>query len=318
MTVQLIRIALVVALAGSVLSCQRPDAGSTAGDVATPPPVTKAFTAVNDPHLHNAYVVTSKVVSGAQPDDDAAFGALSKLGIKTIISVDGARPNTQAAGKHGMRYVHIPIGYDGVSSADGRAIAKAISELPGPIYVHCHHGKHRSAAAVAVACVYNGQLQPAQAESVLQTFGTGANYKGLWQSARDARPLDPQELSALQVEYVESKKIGQMAEAMVAIDKYMDHLKLSQKAGWQVPADHADLDPPHEALQLQEHLHEIGRMELTLAKPADFQAMMRQAEMASKSLQEALSERPPRSEQADAAFKLVAASCIDCHKTYRD
>ena len=52
-------------------------------------------------------------------------------------------------------------------------LARAIDEVEGPVYVHCHHGKHRSAAAVATACVMNGRLKPGQAESVLKTFGTG-------------------------------------------------------------------------------------------------------------------------------------------------
>jgi hypothetical protein len=33
---------------------------------------------------------------------------------QTIISVDGARPNVDAAKKEGLSYVHIPIGYNGV------------------------------------------------------------------------------------------------------------------------------------------------------------------------------------------------------------
>src|SRR5262245_23858504 len=167
-------------------------------------PTASPCTPVSDTHLHNAFIVTPKVISGAQPDDEAAFAALRQLGVKTIISVDGAKPDVELAHKYGMRYVHIPIGYDGVREDQGKAIAKAIDEMPGPIYVHCHHGKHRSAAAVAVACVINGQLSPDQAESVLKTFGTGANYLGLWKAAREARPVDPQELKDLKVDYVEA------------------------------------------------------------------------------------------------------------------
>src|SRR3712207_7739670 len=62
----------------------------------------------------------------------------------TVISVDGARPDVELARKYGLRYVHLPIGYDDVTENEGRAIAKAITELPGPFYIHCHHGDRKS------------------------------------------------------------------------------------------------------------------------------------------------------------------------------
>src|SRR5688572_19279104 len=52
--------------------------------------------------------------SGGQPDGDAGFASLEKLGVKTVISVDGARPEIDVAKSHGMRYVHLPIGYNDV------------------------------------------------------------------------------------------------------------------------------------------------------------------------------------------------------------
>lgn len=65
-------------------------------------------------YLHNAFVLTEKVISGGQPEDAAAFEELKKLGVKTIISVDGATPDVKLAKDHGMAYIHLPIGYDGV------------------------------------------------------------------------------------------------------------------------------------------------------------------------------------------------------------
>jgi protein tyrosine phosphatase (PTP) superfamily phosphohydrolase (DUF442 family) len=286
--------------------------------LASAAPATNPFTPISDTNLHNAYYVTPKVISGAQPDDEAAFAALQSLGIKTIISVDGAKPDVELAHKFGTRYVHIPIGYDGVRDDQGKAIAKAIDEMPGPIYVHCHHGKHRSAAAVAVACVMNGQLRPDQAESVLQTFGTGLNYLGLWKAAREARRVDAQELKDLKVEYVETAKISDLAEAMVDVDHTWDNLKLSQPLNFGVPPEHPDINPPHEALQLQEHFHEIARLPQIAAKNEDFRQRLVQADQASKALQLALSAKPVDLEAANAAYKNVAASCTSCHKAYRD
>lgn len=268
--------------------------------------------------LHNAHRVTNKVISGAQPEGEASFKALADLGVKTILSVDGAKPDVELAKKYGLRYVHLPIGYNGVTPEQGRQIAKALDELPGPIYVHCHHGKHRSAAAVAVACVFNGSLPPERAESVLKTFGTGENYKGLWQAARDARPLDKRTLAATKVAYVETATIPALAESMVMLDERWDRIKQIQKDAWAVPQDHPDLDPAHEALQVQELLTELSRSEATRARPEAFRRLLDEAAAQTTALHSALSSKPLDPAKADTAFKAASKSCADCHKQCRD
>jgi protein tyrosine phosphatase (PTP) superfamily phosphohydrolase (DUF442 family) len=284
----------------------------------TSQPYVKPFKEVEKGRLHNAHVVTDKIISGAQPDDEAAFAALRDLGVRSIISVDGAAPNVALAKKFGMRYVHLPIGYDGVPEERGEEIAKAMQELPGPIYVHCHHGKHRSAAAVAVACVYNGMLASDQAEDVLRTFGTGKNYKGLWQDARGARRIEQRELDAVVVAYVEVAKVSDLAGAMLKVDLHNDHLKEVQKAGWKQPPGHPDLDPAHEALQLQEHYREIARLESVADRPEEFREMLGEAEQLTAQLGEILRAQPVNTPAADATFKRIADSCTACHQAYRD
>ncbi len=269
-------------------------------------------------HLHNGHRVTDKVFSGAQPQGDASFKALFDLGVRTIISVDGAKPDVEAARKYGIRYVHLPIGYDGVEPSQGKVIAKALDELPGPIYVHCHHGKHRSAAAVAVACIYNGTLAPSRSEEVLKTFGTGLNYTGLWKAARQARPLPPNILRELKVDFPETAKIGELAESMVQIERHFDHVKLIQRAGWTVPAAHPDLDGAHEMLVLQEHLTESARLPSATTRPAKFQAMLGESRQAAQALAAILRTQPIKNAAADRAFSRAGASCTSCHQAYRD
>jgi protein tyrosine phosphatase (PTP) superfamily phosphohydrolase (DUF442 family) len=281
-------------------------------------PVTETFPSLNEPALDNGHRVTARVLSGAQPEGEESFKALRALGVKTIISVDGAKPDVELARKHGLRYVHLPIGYDGVEPHEGQAIAKALKELPGPVYIHCHHGKHRSAAAVAVACVYAGELQPHQAEDVLRTFGTGANYTGLWQAARDARPLAPGVLESLKVDYAETAKVSDLADAMVRIDQHWEHLQQTQKAGWRSPADHPDLSPAHEALQVEEHFHEIGRTEQGKGYDVSFREVLTEAEASAKALREALAAQPLNRAAAEASMKAIAQSCTACHREHRD
>jgi protein tyrosine phosphatase (PTP) superfamily phosphohydrolase (DUF442 family) len=279
----------------------------------------RPFTPVGNPALlPNAHVVTEKVIAGAQPEGDAAFALLKQMGIKTIISVDGSKPDVATARKYGLRYVHLPITYSGVTKEQGEAVAKAIDVLPGPIYIHCHHGKHRAAAATAVACVYNGSLPPARAESLLHTLGTGEDYKGLWKAARDARPIDRKTIDALDVKFVESVDIPPLADAMVTSDEISDRLKLIQKAGWQTPANHPDLDPPHEALMLEENVHEIGRSEEVQKRSADFKQHLADTEAKIQALKTLLGETPVNKPLADAAFDAIGKSCLSCHKSYRD
>jgi protein tyrosine phosphatase (PTP) superfamily phosphohydrolase (DUF442 family) len=280
---------------------------------------TSPFKCVATEHLPNAHRVTDKLISGAQPEGEQGFKELRDLGVKTILSVDGAAPDVETAKKYGLRYVHLPITYSGVTEDEGKRIAKALTELDGPIYLHCHHGKHRSAAAVAVACVLNGSLKPEQAESVLKTFGTGENYIGLWKAAREARPMDKQSLDAVRVKYVETAKIPELAERMVQMDHTWDNVKLIQKNAWKTPKDHPDLDPAHEALQLQEHFKETVRAEGVSARPEGFRTRLTEAERAADQLRAALAAKPsPDAAKAETAFKAASNACLACHKAYRD
>ncbi|MBI3830777.1 MAG: hypothetical protein HY291_14750, partial [Planctomycetes bacterium] len=194
----------------------------------------KAFK-VNDIRLDNAHRISEKVFAGAQPDGEPAFKALKELGIKTVISVDGATPDIETAHKYGLKYVHLPFGYDGIPPEREKEIAKAIKDLPGPIYVHCHHGMHRGPAAAAVGCVLSGQITTDEALEDLKVFGTGANYHGLWAAARDAKPMDEKELKKLKVDFKEVAPIPPLADAMVQYDELVDRLKTCKAVGWKTP-----------------------------------------------------------------------------------
>jgi cytochrome c556 len=279
---------------------------------------TSAFESVATPALPNAHRITDKVIAGAEPEGDQGFEDLRSLGIKTIVSVDGSKPDVELAHKYGYHYVHLPITYSGVTEQEGRRIAKALADLDGPIYIHCHHGKHRAAAAVAVGCVENGTLEPERAESVLKTMGTGENFRGLWQAARDARPLDHATLEATPLKYVEQAQIPALADRMVHVDQQFDNVKLLQKSGWQAPADHPDLDPAEEALLLQEHFREAARTDDVAKRPADFKQKLAGAESHADALRAALASKPVNADAAKLALAQLGASCASCHKAYRD
>jgi protein tyrosine phosphatase (PTP) superfamily phosphohydrolase (DUF442 family) len=271
--------------------------------------------------LHNVFRVTAQLYSGSAPEDVKAFAALAKLGIKTIISVDGAQPNVAAATKEGLRYVHIPIGYNGVPRERVLQLAKSMKRLPGPFYIHCHHGKHRgpTAAAVAHLCA-DEQCTVADALKLLQRAGTDPAYKGLFESvAKLTRPKESEWRSAT---LVESERPADFTQAMVAIDHHFDRLKLVRQAGWQTPKDHPDVDPPHEALQLLEQFQELRRQPTMRKKPTDFQNWLRdaadEARVLEKLLRQAKQERKIDAQAIAASFTRVAKVCTACHAKYRD
>jgi protein tyrosine phosphatase (PTP) superfamily phosphohydrolase (DUF442 family) len=275
-------------------------------------------------HVPNAYQVHEKVISGGQPAGDPGFRELAALGVKTIISVDGTTPDVAAASKYGLRYVHLPHGYDGVPASRAQELAKAVRDLPGPIYIHCHHGKHRSPAAAAVACVGAGLIPPAAAELILKTAGTSTGYRGLYQSARAARSLSIQLLDDLKPEFPERARIPPLAGAMVAIEHTHDHLKEIAAAGWKPPAKHPDLDPSHEALLLREHFTELLRTDDTRRQPEPFQELLRDSEAAAQALENDLRAWPANSPATmpppslASSLDRITSNCTACHRQFRD
>src|SRR5690606_38112793 len=97
--------------------------------------------------------------------------------------------------------------------------------LEETVYIHCHHGKHRSPAAASVACVAAGLIPESQGVAVLELAGTSPKYRGLYQSAGEARPLEEALLAELEVAFPERAEIPPMAEAMVALGHTHDHMQ---------------------------------------------------------------------------------------------
>jgi hypothetical protein len=234
--------------------------------------------------------------------------------VKTVVSVDGARPKVDLAKKHHLRYVHIPIGYEGVSDEAGKSLARLVREAEGPFYVHCHHGKHRGPAAAAVACVADGAAEGKAALAILERAGTSQGYAGLWRDVQAyAPPAGDQQLPEL----VEVAEVGSLAAAMAQIDRASDNLKLCAAAQWQTPEDHPDLSPQQEALLLKEGFRETVR-QLEESNDDDDQllAWMRGAEASATKLEEALKDSD--GDAIRATFTAVGDQCKRCHGQYRN
>ena len=275
-------------------------------------------------HLPNLVWVHPKVISGGLPAGDEAFEELKSLGVKTIVSVDGMTPDVETASKLGLRYVHLPHGYDGIPDDRARELAKAVRELEGLVYIHCHHGQNRSPAAASVASVGAGLIPVSKRMSILKLAGTSSHYRGLYESVREAQPFEVALLEELDVEFRERAEVPQMAEAMVDLEQTHERLKLIAKAGWQRPADHPDLDPAHEALLLREHFTELLRTDYVKQEANAFKSILRESEEEARDLERTIhdwSSAPSKNRHLKAIQRLsasISAKCVSCHQKFRD
>jgi protein tyrosine phosphatase (PTP) superfamily phosphohydrolase (DUF442 family) len=285
---------------------------------ATPSAKTEVLTQTGDkpqdyPGLHNVMRVSDRIISGSEPDPEKGLETLKQLGVKTVVSVDGAKPAVDRARELGMRYVHIPIGYGGVDEAAGLTFARLVREATGPFYIHCHHGKHRGPAAAAVAYIAEVSCEGKDALFVLERAGTSPDYPGLWRDVENyTSPAPGVELPAL----VEVAQVDSMVAAMANVDRHYDNLKLLHTAKWELLADHPDLVPIQEALLVREGLHEAGRQLEADGASVELKKWMAESEEAAQRTEDALKEGDKS--VASEHFEHLVQSCKQCHAKYRD
>lgn len=292
------------------------NASSSHKQAAEQPEATGPAVSVPLEPIHNTFKLGRKIISGSCPYGDAGFRALAQQGVKTIISVDGARPDEALARKYGMRYVHIPVTYSGVTRDQALSIGRAVRDLPGPVFIHCHHGKHRGPTAAVIAVMVNEGWTVEQAQATMKQAGTSPHYTGLWAAAREWKQPTKEELDQADASFPAAATIPATAAAMVVIDERWEHLGAVREAGWKAPSSHPDIDPPHEAMLLREDFRELVRSPDTAKRPAGYRRKMIEAEVAAAALEAAI--RANDSAGAQEAFDTVKQSCNSCHSVYRD
>ncbi|HEY0984119.1 hypothetical protein [Schlesneria sp.] len=262
--------------------------------------------------IHRLFKISDRIYSGSQPEGEAAFASLKKLGIQTVVSVDGTIPQTELAHAHGLRYVHIPIGYDGVPRSACDSLTRVMRELQGPVYIHCHHGRHRGPAAAAVAWVASGDATNQQAVAILEQAGTSRNYSGLWRDVENFRPAPAE---ATLPELVETAEVSSLVRSMVEIDLRFDRIKASRQRDWKSLPGRPAGEIGEEAVLIQEAFTETNR-HLSHEFDASFAALLKESATAAGDLVAAL--QADAFDKADQAFQRIEKACMQCHRTYRD
>lgn len=174
-----------------------------------------------DSTIANLRQLADTLYTSGEPKSEDDFRELQKLGIRTIVSVDGARPQVELAKRYGMRSVHVPLRYDGITREQVLSLVRALQECESPMLIHCHHGKHRGPAAAVVACVVTGRMTRVEATTFLEKAGTGREYAGLWQAVKTSAPVSADEKLPKLVAVAE---VEALPETMARIDRLVDRV----------------------------------------------------------------------------------------------
>jgi hypothetical protein len=280
------------------------------------------FRAVPGRGITNFFLLSATVYSGSAPEGEEGFKTLERLGVKTIITVDGMIPDVGLAAKHGLRYVHLPIGYDGASRSNALRIIKAAEVMPGPVFVHCHHGQHRGPTAAALVCEGLYAWSPEQAETWLRAVGTSTNYPGLYRTVREFDPPTERELGAVPDRFPSRAKPPDLVQTMVQVDGHFDTLKALQKTSFKPLPQHPDATAANESLLLLELFKEAHRTKQGAGRGDAFQAELIRAIGTAENLNSALRDMEANpaagTAPAGAALENMTKACAACHKAYRN
>ncbi|MCA9076200.1 MAG: hypothetical protein KDA93_14315 [Planctomycetaceae bacterium] len=294
---QLAPVAAVITVIGCLALLANLLIGSTASPThGYPPP---------EASLPDAYrAVSPSIICGATPQSVEEFRGLANQRVHTIVSVDGAPPDVESAAVVQLRYVHIPIGYDGIPQDAVARMTRVLRECERPIYVHCHHGKHRGPAAAAVCAMIAGEIDPPQARKLLSDAGTSHDYAGLW---RDVQEFTAFPDDATLPEISSRVEVEPMTDLMVKVDDCWDKLQIAVQA-----------ENRTQAREQASILEQLFRESIRLHRVEDgctWLPTMLDAEHAATSLRENFENDYGETSRW---LNEIEESCRQCHKYYRN
>ena len=174
----------------------------------------------NYPGFVNVYRFSDRIITGSEPVDEEAFAQLSAWGVKTVLSVDGKTPDVEGARRHGLRYVHVPIQYKGLSEDQIAKIAKTFRELEAPFYVHCFHGKHRGPAAGALGAVVLDGLDREHAIAEMRHWcSTASKYEGLYAAVATAAIPTAESTEAYEFDFTSAQHFDGIRDAIIVLTR---------------------------------------------------------------------------------------------------
>ena len=250
--------------------------------------------------------------SGGEPSEEH-LKLLHSLGVTTIVSVDGAEPNVEAVEELGIKYIHLPIGYDFVPNQVVATLMQLDPQLKTKIYLHCHHGKHRGPAVAAIYSVLTGSISKEEAIDKMQSIGTGREYKGLWHSVSN---IDKEKISnTKQLPIVSSQKVDDLTASMATIDRLYDNVKHHLNTADPKLNKHEEL--LHQTVLLQESLKESYRLDThEWINESEYDMLFKRTNTLADQLVSRVKSNKIALSQS--TLKTLKQSCKACHTDYRN
>jgi protein tyrosine phosphatase (PTP) superfamily phosphohydrolase (DUF442 family) len=282
----------------------------------TPPEVIHP---IRDKRLPSAFRFSDKLITGASPDSDDCYEALQELGVKTIISVDGEFPDETRAEKYGMKYIHLPIPYKEVPKERALELAKAVRDMPGPIFMHCACGRLRSPAAAGVVSVILGSMSKMDAWNALVQAKSPGNYVRMYQCTQEFEKVDPVVLDNLRPEFKAKADVARITTRMDDMYKPWSRLDEARRLGWQIPETRKDLKVEEDILKIIDISIEISKW--PEMRKTDAMVKMRadnESELAKFLQLWRKSSGDDRAKELTKGFFQMTKSCDLCHDEYRN
>lgn len=240
---------------------------------------------------------TDGVYYGPMPASAGDWRDLAERGIATVVGVDGLPPDQAAADRQGLRVIHIPLGYDGVGEDDALQLAAVARHAEQPLYVFCHHGRHRSPTAAAIVCRVAGLLDTEGALDLLRDAGTSHEYGGLW---RDVARFQPPPADADLPTLVAHAEASPLALAMTQLDRGWDAYQNADDESSRTEA----LVTIREALRESRRAARLGEADWDLRERLDIAST--------------LGEQLTSGAVASRVEKPFGKTCVECHRRHRD
>jgi protein tyrosine/serine phosphatase len=131
--------------------------------------------------------VTDHIYRGAQPETEADYELLARLGVRTILNLrdDNVAAERAIVERLGMRFVHAPM--SGWQYPDTETVRAALAELnsagseanPGAVFVHCRLGKDRTGLIVGLYRVHTQGWSRDRAYAEMRAIGFNPVLLGL-------------------------------------------------------------------------------------------------------------------------------------------
>ena len=271
------------------------------------------------PGVKQVVAFQDDLFSGSKPEGERGMHSLKKLNVSSIICVDGVAPDVDRAREYGIKTIHVPLKYNSPNKTQILDLSSAfmMNRVDGNVYIHCHHGKHRSAAAAALVSIALGLSNAQEMKERMQVAETSQHYTGLWEAVEQQQSINI-------FDVVENEKIFPsvvnpkgMTAQMVAIDEALDRLLLVKQSKWLIPESHPDLAPAADAGMIAETFRSMQLEKESPLLKKNFTDLIINAFHEASGLEQALKTETIDVELFDEYLHSVEQSCIHCHNAWR-